>query len=163
MSEKLDNKDTYLKELQTKLSLMKTMIRTNKEIKNNDFDLKTMKYLKSEQQIKNLKSLETSKSVEIEEKKDSDVLVDKLKDHFNLVKCLHQKEKLLSKEKYEISARIFLYTSKDIKKEFYLNFVLYYDFEIELNDMLINYEYDKEKMSKNYSIYNIYYKIFNKI
>ena len=140
MREKIDNKDAYLKELQTKLSQMKTMMRTGN--KNADLDLKVLKTLKSE---KIGSPIQKTLSLEIE-KSDSEILGDKLKNHFNMVKCLHQKEKLLTKEKYEISTTIFLYTSKDIKKEFYLNVVLYYDFEVELNDMLINYDYDQEKI-----------------
>lgn len=141
MREKLDNKDAYLKELQTKLSLMKTMIRTNKDMKNIDFDLKNLRTLKSEQ------SEGERPNVLQSQKSDSELLSDKLKDHFNLVKCLHQKGKLLSKDNYEISTSIFLYTSKDIKKEFYLNFVLFYDLEVEISDMLINYDYDPDKIS----------------
>ena len=143
MREKIDNKDAYLKELHSKLSQMKTMLRTNNK-KDLDFDIKALKTIKTD--IMEI-PIQKSSSMEIE-KSDSEILGDKLKNHFNMVKCLHQKEKLLAKENYEISTRIFLYTSKDIKKEFYLNFVLYYDFEVELNDMLINYEYDQEKIRK---------------
>lgn len=151
MREKMDNKDIYLKELQSKLLLMKTMGRSNKDIKNLDLDIQLSKSLKYE--TENV----LSSNHELD---DTTVLMNQLKDHFNLVRCLHPKEKLLSKQNYEISARIFLYTSKDLQKEFYVNFVLLYDFECELNDMFINYEYDKERMSKHLSFFILYYFYF---
>lgn len=130
LREKVDSKENYIKELIIKLNMMKTLRIDRKDGKRS---------------IEEIKEIESVTNLYTERKKEKSEI--QIMKHFVLIKCLFNRVSLLSKNNYEIYARVFMYASKDITKEYFLNFIISYEFTRDMDEISINYEYEKSKIS----------------